>query len=88
MFSLFVQRKPEEEEDVQPDINAAIWYNLGQTGIYAIMAVGIMRLKLFLTPHMCIIVALLAKDKVHKNQPKYLQYFIIIFSDSSWSPNT
>ena len=73
-FSLFVQRKP-EEEDVQPDINAAIWYNLGQTGIYAIMAVGIMRLKLFLTPHMCIIVALLAKDKVHKNQPKYFQYF-------------
>ena len=87
MFSLFVQRKP-VEEDVQPDINAAIWYNLGQTGIYAIMAVGIMRLKLFLTPHMCIIVALLAKDKVHKNSQSIFSVFINIFSDFTWSPNT
>jgi hypothetical protein len=49
-----------------PDIriNAAILYNLGQTVVYAIMALGIMRLKLFLTPHLCITVALLTKDKV------------------------
>ena len=45
-------------------ISGAIWYNLGQTVVYGIMALGIMRLKLFFTPHLCIVVALLAKDKV------------------------
>ena len=45
-------------------ISPAVWYNLGQTGIYGVMALGIMRLKLFFTPHLCIITALLAKDKV------------------------
>ena len=47
-------------------ISGSIWYNLGQTGVYGIMALGIMRLKLFFTPHLCIITALLAKDKVKK----------------------
>ena len=42
----------------------AICYNLAQTGVYAVMAVGIMRLKLFLTPHLCIIAGLVAKTKV------------------------
>ena len=52
-------------------ISPAVWYNLGQTGIYGVMALGIMRLKLFFTPHLCIITALLAKDKV-KVQENYL----------------
>ena len=45
-------------------ISAAIWYNLAQSGVYAIMAIGIMRLKLFFTPHLCILAGLMAKEKV------------------------
>ena len=52
------------------ETSAAIWYNLAQTGVYAVMAIGIMRLKLFLTPHLCIISGLLVKEKV------YIMYFI------------
>ena len=46
------------------ETSPAIWYNLAQTGVYAVMALGIMRLKLFLTPHLCIIAGLLVKEKV------------------------
>ena len=45
-------------------ISAAIWYNIAQSVVYAIMAIGIMRLKLFLTPHLCILAGLMAKEKV------------------------
>ena len=41
----------EEEEEMDP----AVIYNLLQTVVYAVMAVLIMRLKLFLTPHLCIL---------------------------------
>ena len=51
-----------EEEPMH--ISAAIWYNLAQSGVYAIMAIGIMRLKLFFTPHLCILAGLMAKEKV------------------------
>lgn len=46
------------------NVDPAVWYNVGQTVIYGIMAMGIMRLKLFFTPHLCIIAALIANDKV------------------------
>jgi len=41
-----------------------VCYNIIQTGAYAIMAVLIMRLKLFLTPHLCILAAILAAPRL------------------------
>ncbi|WKX98657.1 hypothetical protein Q1695_013949 [Nippostrongylus brasiliensis] len=41
-----------------------IFYNVVQTICYSVMAVLIMRLKLFLTPHLCICSALLANNKL------------------------
>ena len=50
--------------DTSIQLNPAIWYNLAQTCVYGIMALGIMRLKLFFTPHLCIVAGILAKDQV------------------------
>ena len=44
-------------------IDPASFYNILQMSAYAVMAVLIMRLKLFFTPHMCIISSLLASKK-------------------------
>ncbi|KAJ1350897.1 hypothetical protein KIN20_006811 [Parelaphostrongylus tenuis] len=43
---------------------AEIFYNVMQMCCYAVMAVLIMRLKLFLTPHLCICSALLANNEL------------------------
>ncbi|KAK6016302.1 hypothetical protein OSTOST_18216, partial [Ostertagia ostertagi] len=40
-----------------------IFYNVVQTACYAVMALLIMRLKLFFTPHLCICSAFLANNK-------------------------
>jgi len=50
--------------DNSAQLNPAIWYNLAQTCVYGIMALGIMRLKLFFTPHLCIVAGILAKDQI------------------------
>ena len=42
----------------------AVMYNVIQMMAYAVMAILIMRLKLFLTPHMCIVAGLLASKKL------------------------
>ena len=42
----------------------AVLYNVIQMMAYAVMAILIMRLKLFLTPHMCIVAGLLASKKL------------------------
>lgn len=42
----------------------AVMYNVIQMVAYAVMAILIMRLKLFLTPHMCIVAGLLASKKL------------------------
>ena len=72
--------------------NAVICYNLGQFAIFTIMALFIMRLKLFWTPHLCIFASFLAhncKDynlidiflqkffKKHNLSNKYLIFMII-----------
>lgn len=44
--------------------HAEIFYNVVQMCCYAVMALLIMRLKLFLTPHLCICSALLANNKL------------------------
>ena len=49
-------------------VDPAVIYNILQTAAYGVMAVLIMRLKLFLTPHLCILAALLAS-------PKYIPFF-------------
>jgi len=53
--------------DTSIQLNPAIWYNLAQTCVYGIMALGIMRLKLFFTPHLCIVAGILAKDQILPN---------------------
>ena len=61
-------------------ISAAIWYNIAQSVVYAIMAVGIMRLKLFLTPHLCILAGLMAKEKVIAKISRQIKYlFLLLF---------
>ena len=59
-------------------ISAAIWYNIAQSVVYAIMAIGIMRLKLFLTPHLCILAGLMAKEKVIAKNFSSNKIFIFI----------
>ncbi|VDO72117.1 unnamed protein product [Heligmosomoides polygyrus] len=50
------------QEDGKP--HGEVFYNVVQTACYAMMALLIMRLKLFLTPHLCICSALLANNKL------------------------
>ena len=59
------------------NVSSAIWYNLAQTGIYAIMAVGVMRLKLFFTPHLCIIAGLLAKRNVSHYKYRSVSHYVL-----------
>lgn len=53
-----------EEEERQTVENGEIVYNLVQLVLSTSMAVLIMRLKLFMTPHLCVTVALMASPKL------------------------
>ena len=62
-YGSWLWRRTTEESPAQAPCDPAPLYNLLQTLAYAVMAVLIMRLKLFLTPHLCLMAALLASSK-------------------------
>ena len=45
-------------------VDPAVLYNLIQMSVYAVMAIMIMRLKLFWSPQLCIVSGLVASEKV------------------------
>ncbi|KHJ85029.1 hypothetical protein OESDEN_15250 [Oesophagostomum dentatum] len=64
----FVTEKGEllwrSEERQRP--HAEVFYNVVQAFCYSVMALLIMRLKLFMTPHLCICSAILANNEIFK----------------------
>ena len=67
MLKQFVQKamKKDDEEECE-DVDPAVAYNVVQMLVYGFMAVMIMRLKLFWSPHLCVVAGLLASFKVQK----------------------
>jgi len=51
------------EENTDNKVDPAVFYNLLQTLAYCLMAILIMRLKLFFTPHLCIMTCVLCSTK-------------------------
>jgi len=66
--------------DTQQQVDPAALYNLLQCAAYGVMAVLIMRLKLFLTPHLCILTSLLAGPSITSMFPitKQVQTSILV----------
>ena len=52
------------DQDWTPAVDPAVFYNLIQMCVYAVMAIMIMRLKLFWSPQLCIVSGLIASEKV------------------------
>jgi len=61
-YAQFLWKKLHSQE-ASEKIDPAAFYNILQMLAYAVMAVLIMRLKLFFTPHLCILTSLLASRK-------------------------
>uniref|UniRef100_A0A8R1I1F4 C-mannosyltransferase dpy-19 n=1 Tax=Caenorhabditis japonica TaxID=281687 RepID=A0A8R1I1F4_CAEJA len=57
--------------------NGEILYNIVQLACSTVMAVLIMRLKLFMTPHLCIVAAVLANSTLLK-VPKTFQFSVLV----------
>ncbi|CAJ0598550.1 unnamed protein product [Cylicocyclus nassatus] len=60
--STMLWRDNEREKD-----HAEVFYNVVQCFCYAVMALLIMRLKLFMTPHLCICCAILANNEIFRS---------------------
>lgn len=71
-------------------IEMDVAYNLLQTGAFTIMAVFIMRLKLFMTPHLCIMSSLVASKRYLerieiRHQYSRLSVIILLFASMSFT---
>ena len=58
-----------------PAVDPAVFYNLIQMVVYAVMAIMIMRLKLFWSPQLCIVSGLVASEKVREEISLYCNVF-------------
>ncbi|XP_065559649.1 protein C-mannosyl-transferase DPY19L1-like isoform X2 [Artemia franciscana] len=58
-----------------PDL--AFVYNYGQAFVYVVLAILVMRLKLFMTPHLCVVASVLASRKVFHVLSKTLHFSLI-----------
>lgn len=60
-------------------VSLQLVYHSLQLVAFAVLAVLIMRLKLFLTPHMCIMASLVCSKQVGLSPPQYSAFQIFVF---------
>ncbi|KAJ7985524.1 hypothetical protein DPEC_G00352950 [Dallia pectoralis] len=73
---------PEDDEDKEPEMLAKgeLVYHSLQLVAFAVLAMLIMRLKLFLTPHMCIMASLMCSKQLFSWIGEKIQLHVIMFA--------